>query len=31
MPEGLSPLPLTLDASDGYKLNKTYKEMVNKT
>ena len=29
MPEGLSPkLPLTLDASDGYKLNKTYKEMV---
>lgn len=29
MPEGLSPkLPLTLDASDGYSLNKTYKEMV---
>ena len=29
MSEGLSPkLPLTLDASDGYGLNKTYKEMV---
>ena len=29
MPEGLSPkLPLSLDASDGYGLNKTYKEMV---
>lgn len=29
MPEGLSPkLPLTLDASDGYRLTKTYKEMV---
>ncbi len=29
MPEGLSPkLPLSLDPSDGYGLNKTYKEMV---
>ena len=29
MSEGLSPkLPLSLDPSDGYRLNKTYKEMV---
>ena len=29
MPEGLSPkLPLSLDPSDGYGLNKTYEEMV---
>jgi len=29
MSEGLSPkLPLSLDPSDGYSLNKTYKEMV---
>lgn len=29
MSEGLSPkLPLSLDPSDGYTLNKTYKEMV---